>query len=66
MPLCFHFFDHYQYYTGLTKNVFSQQRDPSFAVLSGHFKTEFKGNTDLLKVIVLIKENKLDGLLKCM
>lgn len=66
MSLYFHFFDNYQYYTGLTKNVFSQQRDPSFAVSSGYFQTEFKGNTGLLKVIVLIKENKLDGLLKCM
>jgi hypothetical protein len=27
--------------------------------------TELKGNTGMLKVIVLIKENKPDGLLKC-
>lgn len=27
---------------------------------------QFNGNIGLLKVIVLIKENKLDGLLKCM
>lgn len=66
LSLCFHFFYHYQYYIGLTKNVFSQQRDLAFVVSSGHFKTEFKGNTGLLKVIVLIKENKLHGLLKCM
>lgn len=44
------------YYTFFTKNVFShRQRDRAFAFLGGHSRTEFKGNTSLLKAIVLTK-----------